>query len=127
MEKLSFDRDAYYCSMRGKKDNQPCIVYVRVPLYLLDALEFEISFNRHITNNPAISIARALRIMTVLNSVNEHAEDELSKQLSELKNVRDKIEIRFDSRLERLSTESRLVLDQLVEASEDKYKRLFSN
>ena len=54
-------------------------------------------------------------------------EDELSKQLSELKNVRDKIEIRFDSRLERLSTESRWVLDQLVEASEDKYKRLFSN
>ena len=125
MKKWNFDREAYFCSMRGKKDNQPCIIYVRVPLYLLDALEFEIS--RHITNNPAINIARALRIMTVLSSVNEHAEDEMSKQLSALKDERDKVEIRFDSRLERLSSESRLVLDQLVEASEDKYKQLFSN
>ena len=102
-------------------------IYVRVPRHLLDSLEFEIGFNRHITNNPAINIEKALRIMTALNSVNEHAEYELSRQLSDLKNVFAPIELRIDRRQEKLSMEAWMVLTKLVEVAEDKYKQLINN
>ena len=104
-----------------------CSIYVKVPRSLLDELECEIDFSGHITSDPAINIAKALRIMNVLKCVNEHAEDELSKQLSELKDVYNPIEIRVDPRQIALSTKAMLVQTRLVEVAEEKYKQLFSN